>query len=86
MIEEANLECRLRDGTVLRADAYRPDGDGTVPAILVRTPYGKDGHRERPFIRAAVARGYAVVVQDVRGRYASAGEFEPYRREGRDDL
>ena len=84
MIEEANLECRLRDGTVLRADAYRPDGDGTVPAILVRTPYGKDGHRERPFIRAAVARGYAVVVQDVRGRYASAGEFEPYRREGRD--
>ena len=35
-------------------------------------------------VRAAVARGYAVVLQDVRGRYGSAGEFEPYRHEGKD--
>lgn len=71
----------MRDDTVLRADIHRPETSARVPAILVRTPYGKDGHRNRPFIRAAVDRGYAVVVQDVRGRYASDGEFDPYRQE-----
>ena len=84
MIEDLNLETRMRDGTALRTDAYRPDTPGKVPAILVRTPYGKDPHRGRAFVQAAVARGYAVAVQDVRGRYASEGEFEPYRREGLD--
>jgi hypothetical protein len=84
VIVETNLTARMRDGVTLRADAYRPDGTDRVPAILVRTPYGKDGHREGAFIRAAVARGYAVVVQDVRGRHASDGEFDPYRQDGRD--
>jgi putative CocE/NonD family hydrolase len=84
VIEDTNLTARMRDGVVLRADAYRPDGADRVPAILVRTPYGKDPHRGRGFVAAAVQRGYAVVVQDVRGRYASDGEFDPYRQDGRD--
>jgi hypothetical protein len=84
IIEDINLTSRMRDGVVLRADAYRPEGSDRVPAILVRTPYGKEGHRRRKFVAAAVARGYAVVVQDVRGRYASDGEFDPYRQDGRD--
>ena len=84
MIEEPNLTARMRDGVVLRADAYRPEGQGRVPAILVRTPYGKNGHRGQAFVAGAVARGYAVVVQDVRGRYSSDGEFDPYRQDGRD--
>ena len=78
------LESRMRDGTVLRADAYRPDGGGAVPAILIRTPYSKASRGENAFVRAAVARGYAVVVQDVRGRYESGGTFDPYRQEGAD--
>lgn len=75
----------MRDGTILRADIYRPPGDGPFPVLVYRTPYDKraaaksyDTHRE------AVKRGYAVVLQDVRGRYASDGLFEPYRNEGRD--
>lgn len=52
--------------------------------ILIRTPYGKQGYREDSLTRKAVERGFAVFVQDVRGRYASDGEFDPYRQEGRD--
>ena len=74
----------MRDGTILRADVYGAPEGSRVPVILIRTPYGKEGHREEPFIRSAAERGYAVVVQDVRGRYASGGDFDPYRQEGRD--
>jgi putative CocE/NonD family hydrolase len=78
------LETRVRDGVLLSADVYRPREEGRRPAILIRTPYGKQGHREEPIVEKAVARGYAVVVQDVRGRYASAGDFDAYRFEGAD--
>jgi uncharacterized protein len=84
MIQQTNLEARMGDGVVLRADAYRPAAGDRVPAILIRTPYSKAPHRDRAFIRRAVERGYAVVVQDVRGRYESAGDFIPYANEGRD--
>ena len=60
-------------------------GAGRVPVLVVRTPYGRGADATGPdLIPQAIARGYAVVVQDVRGRYASEGEFEPYRHEGRD--
>ncbi len=75
----------MRDGVVLRADVRRPAGDGRFPTLVYRTPYGK--HRAatgETIFERAVERGYAVVMQDVRGRYASEGEFEPYRNEGRD--
>jgi hypothetical protein len=54
--------------------------------LLHRTPYGKGDGRAPggAFIQKAIARGYAVFVQDVRGRYASDGDFDPYRQEGRD--
>jgi putative CocE/NonD family hydrolase len=75
----------MRDGVVLRADVLRPLGDDRYPTLVYRTPYGKqhalDGYTT--FARA-VERGYAVVVQDVRGRYASGGEFRPYEHDGRD--
>jgi putative CocE/NonD family hydrolase len=80
----ANLEARMRDGTLLRADVYTPPAAPRAPVLLVRTPYGKDGWRERPFVAKALARGFALIVQDVRGRYASDGVFDPYRQEGRD--
>src|SRR5437879_12019142 len=75
----------MRDSVVLRADVLRPTGSGPFPVLVYRTPYGKhDALEDYTTFRAAIERGYAVVVQDVRGRYTSDGEFEPYRHEGLD--
>ena len=75
----------MRDGVVLRADVMLPSAAGKFPVLVYRTPYGKDHTRsEWTTPQKAVARGYAVVIQDVRGRYASDGEFVPYQNEGRD--
>lgn len=74
----------MRDGVVLRADVRRPPGEGRHPTLVHRTPYGKTGTSDSALVAAAVARGYAVVVQDVRGRYASGGQFVAYQQEGRD--
>ena len=82
---ETNVPVTMRDGVVLRADVRRPAGPGPFPALICRTPYGKTTDPdELRFARRAVARGYAVILQDVRGRYASAGNFDPHRNEGRD--
>jgi len=75
----------MRDGVVLRADVYRPAGDGKHPVLVFRTPYGKHFAAKSDGVhRKAVERGYAVVLQDVRGRYASGGHFDPYRQERTD--
>ena len=75
----------MRDGIVLRADVLRPSGGPRFPTLVYRTPYGKeDALKEYTTFRHALERGYAVVVQDVRGRYASAGQFLPYQQEGHD--
>ncbi|MSS72230.1 MAG: CocE/NonD family hydrolase [Candidatus Latescibacteria bacterium] len=72
---EENLPAPMRDKTLLRADVYRPEGDGPFPVLLCRTPYDKGKHRELGHRLAE--RGYLVVVQDCRGRYASDGAFRP---------
>lgn len=74
----------MRDGVKLYADVYRPKPDGRYPVLVVRTPYGvqRDGVHET-MIKFA-GRGYAVVVQDVRGRYESEGKWDPFRYEARD--
>ena len=75
----------MRDGVVLRADILLPSAEGKFPALIYRTPYGKHfALKEYKTFEKAVARGYAVIVQDVRGRYASDGEFVAYQNEGRD--
>ncbi|HEY1263247.1 MAG TPA: CocE/NonD family hydrolase, partial [Terriglobales bacterium] len=75
----------MRDGVVLRADVLRPSGDGPFPVLVYRTPYGKEeALKDYSTFTHAVERGYAVVMQDVRGRYASGGEFLPYQQEGHD--
>jgi putative CocE/NonD family hydrolase len=71
----------MRDATILRADVYRPEG--TVPTLLVRTPYGENTFRGVPTI-PAVERGFAVVLQHCRGRGNSDGEFRPWLDEGND--
>ena len=73
----------MRDGVRLAAQIYLPSDHGRAPAILERTPYGK-GAEITPNYQAFVDRGYAVVVEDVRGRYESEGVFEPLRQEPAD--
>jgi putative CocE/NonD family hydrolase len=70
----------MRDGIDLAANVFRPEGTARLPAILIRTPYGK-GSELRPNYRAFVEHGYAVVIEDVRGRYKSEGFFDPLRQE-----
>ena len=83
-VHEQDVVIPMRDGVRLRADLLRP-AQGRAPTLVYRTPYGKhDALAEYTTFTRAVERGYAVVVQDVRGRYASDGEFRPYENEGRD--
>jgi putative CocE/NonD family hydrolase len=85
MIHETNVAVPMRDGVILRADLVRPAGNGPFPTLICRTPYGKDTDKdELRFVQKALKRGYAVMIQDVRGRFASEGEFAPHRNEGRD--
>src|ERR1700737_2093332 len=85
VVHRADASMPMRDGVVLRADILLPSAEGKFPALIYRTPYGKHfALKEYKTFEKAVARGYAVVVQDVRGRYASDGEFVAYQNEGRD--
>ena len=83
-IHEKNREVPMRDGTLLRANITRPNVDGKFPVLLERTPYNKEGGSENgvgsPEFFAQ--RGYVVIIQDVRGRYASDGDFYPFRDDG----
>jgi putative CocE/NonD family hydrolase len=73
----------MRDGMRLATDLYFPEGrDGKFPCILIRTPYKKESSELDGKFYAA--RGYVVAIQDVRGRYASEGEWKPFVNEGRD--
>jgi len=78
---ESNVAVTMRDGVTLYADIYRPDSDGPFPTILQRTPYDKTNALSATMldpIRAAKA-GFAVAIQDTRGRHASDGEFYAFR-------
>jgi putative CocE/NonD family hydrolase len=79
IVIERNVAMKTRDGVTLKADIYRPAGEGSIPVLLQRTPYNKDSTAE--FARKAVARGFMVVVQDVRGRYTSEGEWYTFKHE-----
>ncbi len=73
----------MRDGTTLMSNVYRPADESEYPVLLTRLPYGKDKARDFTYfdpLRAA-RRGYIVVVQDVRGRFASEGEFGTFPQE-----
>jgi uncharacterized protein len=77
---EKDLMVQMRDGTRLATDLYRPAGmAGPLPTILIRTPYNKsaapDGDASARFF---ASHGYAVAVQDVRGKFASDGRFRVY--------
>jgi uncharacterized protein len=73
------------DGAILRADVYRPVGVGPRPVLLHRTPYGRHQANYREMAEAIASHGYVVVVQDLRGRFDSDGEFLPMWMPGRLD-
>jgi putative CocE/NonD family hydrolase len=81
---ERHLATPMRDGVKLYGDLYRPARDGKFPVLVIRTPYGvqRDGVHQN-MIRFA-QHGYAAFVQDVRGRYESEGQWDPFRNEAND--
>jgi len=83
---EKNVAVLMRDGIKLYANIYRPHHDGKFPVILIRMPYGKDEpYCEMPAHGKYWAKkGYACVVQDVRGKYSSEGVFAPFINEADD--
>jgi putative CocE/NonD family hydrolase len=82
IVIERNVAMKTRDGVTLQADIYRPAADGNYPVLLTRTPYDKNG--TAAFGQAGAQRGFIVVAQDVRGRYASEGEWYPFKHESAD--
>lgn len=83
-VEKAlHVRVRMRDGVELCANVFRPAGNGRLPVLLVRTPYGKGTDLSATY-EAFVKAGYALVVQDVRGRGHSEGQFRPLEQEVKD--
>ncbi len=81
--QQLGLLIPMRDGARLAADLFLPASTGRWPTVLVRTPYSRKTPSNAGY-RYFVRRGYAVLVQDVRGRFASEGAFGPISQEGPD--
>jgi len=79
---ERGVKATMRDGVALRADIYRPKQDGRYPVLLQRTPYNKATGVDFG-LRAAEA-GYVAIIQDVRGRFTSEGDWYPFKWESQD--
>ena len=79
------LEVRvaMRDKVRLDTDVFHPAGGGKFPTVLIRTPYGKGADLPAGY-QSFINHGYAVVMQDVRGRYGSGGVFDVLNQEGPD--
>ena len=86
--KQENVAARMRDGVILRADVYTPQTADLVPVILMRTQYGKASAQVQPSRFKApewyASHCYIVVIQDVRGQYASGGQFYEYAHERED--
>lgn len=73
----------VRDGTNLATDLYFPSSiSDSYPVILIRTPYSKKLLKE--YGEFYSKQGYVTVIQDVRGKYGSEGDWTPYKTEGKD--
>ena len=83
-----DVPARMRDGTILRANVYRPVGEGKWPVLLTRLPYGKDFPIGTSVLdpTQVARRGYVVIIQDTRGRMRSGGEWMPFINEALDGV
>jgi putative CocE/NonD family hydrolase len=84
IVVQHDVPMKTRDGLTLYADIYRPNSTGKLPVILMRTPYDKSVSWAVGPVYKMVPRGYVVIIQDVRGRYTSEGEWYPFRHEQAD--
>ena len=80
---QENVMIPMRDGTELAANIFRPQDAGPFPVILMRTPYGK-GDRNQGQGKSYASAGYAMVIQDCRGKGASDGQWDPFRYDAED--
>ncbi|MEN9265111.1 MAG: CocE/NonD family hydrolase, partial [Thermostichales cyanobacterium BF4_bins_65] len=85
MIPET-LSLITSDGVRLDADVYRPEGGGDYPVLLMRQPYGRKIASTVVYAHPTwyARQGYMVVIQDVRGRGSSEGEFRLFEHEAQD--
>ncbi len=81
--QELGVSVPMRDGIRLAADIFHPEGFGKWPTLLVRTPYNRKSSAMASY-RAFASRGYSVVIEDVRGRFASQGVVGSIEQEGTD--
>jgi putative CocE/NonD family hydrolase len=83
---ERGVRCRMSDGVELVSDHYHPPEIGPHPTLLMRQPYGRDIASTVVYAHPIwfARHNYNVVIQDVRGRGDSQGEFYPFRNEARD--
>ncbi len=81
--EHFDFAVPMRDGVRLAADIYLPEAEGRWPAVLIRTPYSRKAKSTRSYLYFR-DHGYAVVLEDVRGRFASGGVFGSVEQEGPD--
>ena len=86
--ELRNVMITMRDGVRLATNIYLPTAGGVastekLPVLLERTPYNKDDI-DADTVKTLVSRGYVLVRQDVRGRYASEGHWRPLRDDPQD--
>jgi putative CocE/NonD family hydrolase len=82
---DRDVPMTTRDGVMLRADVYRPEGRGRFPVLLSRLPYDKSQRRRPGDIDVFVEHGYVVIMQDTRGRFASDGDtYDPLTFEAQD--
>ena len=84
-----DLRVSTRDGVSLATDVWLPDGDGPFPTLLQRTPYGREVAYGTQTISGmenlrALDAGFALVIQDTRGRFGSGGDFDPFVHEAQD--
>jgi len=90
---ELGVKQRMRDGTNLSSDIFRPDARGRFPVIVTRTPYRTvEGFQDRQNDEAIffAKHGYACMIQDCRGKNDSEGVYRPFQdddaRDGYDTL
>lgn len=77
----------MPDGVVLLGDHYRPArNDAPMPAVLIRSPYGRAGWTGMVFAAPLARRGFQVFIQSTRGTFGSGGQFRPFLHEQDDGL
>jgi hypothetical protein len=81
---QIDVKVPMRDGVNLSTDIYSPNGPGPFPTLLIRTIYDNQQDTYLNWTVEFVRSGYAVVMQDCRGRFDSDGAWEPYVHEADD--